>query len=51
MNIKEVYFISKKNSSKDLAKGFIELYDDPALCKLIVIMGKDMLRIIIHPHI
>ena len=37
---KEVYFISKKNSSNDLAKGFIELFNDPSLCKLIGDNGK-----------
>ena len=40
MNIKGSLFYTKKNSPKDLAKGFIELYDDPALCKLIGENGK-----------
>ncbi len=37
---KEVYFISKKNSSNELAKGFIELFNNPSLCKFIGDNGK-----------
>ena len=41
---KEVYFISKKNSSKDLANGFIELFKNPSLRKFIGNTGKEYSR-------
>ena len=40
MNIKKEVFLYQKNSSNDLAKGFIELFNDPSLCELIGNNGK-----------
>ena len=37
---KEVYFISKRNNSKELARGFIELFNDPSLRNFIGNNGK-----------